>query len=352
MFFDLVAAIFAGIMIMGFIVYPLLTLLLSKKYNLPTKKDIPKISILIPAHNEEKVIEGKIKNTLNIDYPRDRLEIIVIDSNSTDKTYELASKFPVKLLRAPLGKVNAINQGLNYSKSEIIVITDADITLSKNSLKSMVSHLNGDIGAVGGYVIPEPSFIKGKQEYRIADWKLRYAEGKIDSACNLDGKLVMFKKNLLMQYPQNALTDDYIMTFIIRQKGFRLVVDRDAEVYETMPKKISDEIIQFRRYAKDIMYTNFKNLNFLFNPKYKYYGLMTFPFRRFFPVFYPIFLAYLLIYSYNFFSYLPLILLLAGLSALLIFKKIMLIQMYSIILAYFDLFKRDMQGGKWEKVQR
>jgi len=350
MFFSILFFILIFIMFFGIFLYPKITYSIKKK--IPNKiKNLPEVTILIPAYNEEKLIANKIKNTLSIDYPQKKMEIVVIDNGSTDNTSRIVKRFPVTLLKCEKGKIRALNKGIEYAKTDLIVMTDADVDIDKKAIRSMVSYLTGDIGAVGGYVVPKSkSFIKDKEIYKNEDWKLRYEESLIDSVCNLDGKLTAFRKFILPKFPEDSLTDDYSMTFLIRKKGYRSLIDKSAKVYEVLPDNLSDEIKQFKRYATDVFITNLKNINFLFNYKYGYFGMMTFPFRRFFPLFYPMFIMYILIYLYFINPYISLFLLVGGFFILLFFKRLILIQITAVMLSYFSLFKnKSLTGGKWEK---
>jgi glycosyltransferase involved in cell wall biosynthesis len=97
------------------------------------------ISIVVPVHNEERLIEGCIRSLLELDYPRDRYEIIVVDNNSTDRSREIVRRFPrVKLLREPeQGDFAARNRGLRESRGEIIAFTDSDTAPFRDWLKQI-----------------------------------------------------------------------------------------------------------------------------------------------------------------------------------------------------------------------
>ncbi|MFS0554907.1 glycosyltransferase family 2 protein [Brevibacillus sp. 179-C9.3 HS] len=126
------------------------------------QQPLPKVSVLIPAHNEEVVIERTIKAMLRLDYPKDKLEIVVINDNSRDRTGEIAdeyaSKYPyvkvvhTKLPHAGKGKSGALNQGLAHSTGEVIVVYDADNTPERKAVYYLVLALLNDpkAGAVVG----------------------------------------------------------------------------------------------------------------------------------------------------------------------------------------------------------
>lgn len=358
MFFNFLFFIFVAIILFGEFVYPKIIFLLPKR---PSKKSetMPDITVLIPVYNEEKNIADKIKNTLSLDYPADKREIVVINNGSSDKTYEIARQFPVTLLESENGKIKALNKGIKYAKTDVIVITDADIQLGPESIKNAVSYLNNDTGAVSGYVVAkadETELMKEKEKYKKRDWELRYQESLIDSVCNLDGKFLVFKKSVFYDFSKDAIVDDYFMTFKIREKGYRLLVDKSTEVYEKLEGSAKEEFRQFKRYAISSLVINFKNIKFLFNPRYGYFGLLTFPFRRFFPVLYPIFLSYIAIFLII--HYPPVILFfLVTFAFLCFYKRLMVIQLFAVFLSYADLviglFKRnDLRFGKWTTVRK
>lgn len=367
MFFEILFFIIIFIFVFGEFLYPKIIFLLPPNPVKKSETTMPNITILIPAYNEERAIADKIKNTLALNYPENKREIVVIDNGSSDKTYEIASRFPVTLLKSERGKLQALNRGINYAKTEAIAITDADVELSEDSIKSAVSYLSEKIGAVGGYIVAEAeeknSLMREKEKYKKKDWELRYQESMIDSVCNLDGKFLIFRKSIFPGFPENALVDDYFMTFNIRVRGYRLIIDKSAKVHEKLEGNWEKEIEQFKRYAMSALIINFKNIKFLFNPKYGYFGLLTFPFRRFFPVLYPVFMLYIIIFllfaslstiskldAFAAMLVLGVIALIILLAAIFLFlrKKLQLVQLSAVFMSYLSLLKvNNLKFGQW-----
>jgi cellulose synthase/poly-beta-1,6-N-acetylglucosamine synthase-like glycosyltransferase len=121
----------------------------------PDVKSYPKISVIIPAYNEEKVIANTIEGLLETKYPKK--EIIFVDDGSKDKTLEIASHYKDKikvLHKENGGKATAINYGVLYSTGEIIVIVDADTIIGRQSLKEIVKgfEINEHVAAVAGNI--------------------------------------------------------------------------------------------------------------------------------------------------------------------------------------------------------
>lgn len=101
----------------------------------------PTISIIVPAYNEEVYIQRRIENLLGLDYPKDKLEIVIVDDGSIDKTYEIARQYPVKIIRINhSGPAKAKNVGLEHATGELVSIQDAnDFTLDKDYLKKIAT---------------------------------------------------------------------------------------------------------------------------------------------------------------------------------------------------------------------
>jgi len=110
------------------------------------------ISIVVPTRNEEKNIDACLKSILNLDFPKDKYEILVIDGMSTDRTVEIASKYPVRIIENPMYKIGpAHNIGIKDAEGDIIVFTDADVNVDTHFLKFLIEHFSSpDVGCVIG----------------------------------------------------------------------------------------------------------------------------------------------------------------------------------------------------------
>ena len=330
------------------LIYPLITKILSKNKTIKLNNKTPKITVIVPVLNEEKNIKNKLKNLLT-QYRRKLMKIFVIDNGSTDKTVKIAKKFPVIILTSEKGKIKAINKGLSHAKTEIIILTDADTIMEKNAIKQLVNSFNSNIGAVNAYAVLRPNnkfYSNGKLSYHKADWNLRYNESLIDSACSLDGKLVAFKKSIVNHLSENFLCDDFLLTMLIREKGYRCIVNKNAVVYESSPSNLKEEFKQIRRRNAIGFIVVLNYLKFLFNPKYKYFSF-TFTFRRFFAFFLPLLLLYPVVYialaSFKLFLFLiPLI------ALSIIILNYTAIQLIGLCLLWYDLLTRNFE---WRKIK-
>lgn len=357
MFPEVLFAISAALLFSVTVGYGSAVNILSRNLKLERKFQTPKITVIIPTYNEEKFIRKKLENIFAQDYPKQKMEVIVADA-STDSTAEIAKEFPVKIIRAPRGKINQINEALKIARNDFVVLTDADVILDKNAIKSALSLLHGKNGAVTGFkklFHKNIFYFAGKEAYHEKDWNLRYKEGLIDSCCGLDGELIVFRKSLAEKIPLDAYVDDFEMTFMIRKKGYRCIVDKGALFYENPASGLKEEIKQMRRRTLHSIFTVFRHLDFLFNKKYGFFGMATLPFRRFLIFFSPFLLAYIMLYIALVSPALVAALLLAYGVAALVSKKVFYnsVMLLSITLAWLDIaLGRTKKGARWEKNKR
>lgn len=165
----------------------------------------PNVSIIIPCYNEEKVIEKKLKNTLELEHPKEKFQIMVVDSASTDRTREIVEKFKDKGVELVTqnerkGKGSGINFALNFVKNDIVIITDANAYLNKDAIKHLVKHLSDPkIGIVGGKKFAKKVYSVAESEgtdflNKYEDFLLLH-ENIVDSSVNFGGKFLQCGKN-------------------------------------------------------------------------------------------------------------------------------------------------------------
>jgi len=227
--------------------YPLvlfvLGIFLEKK---PEKKEIfPSISLLIPAYNEEKVIQKKIENSLELDYPKDKLEIIVA-SESNDKTNEIVKNYEqkgVKLFVYPgrEGKQYTIYRTIPHCKGEIIVLTDANGIFQKDALKKLVRNFaDKRIGCVSGllrYVnILKYSFGESEGIYWKYESFLKKLESNIFSLLGVNGSIYAIRRELYKPI-SSYRGDDFDLPIRVILQGYGVILEPEAiseeEIYST-----------------------------------------------------------------------------------------------------------------------
>ncbi|MCX8056422.1 MAG: glycosyltransferase family 2 protein [Ignavibacteria bacterium] len=218
---------------------------------LKVKEFTPSVSMLVAAYNEEKFIEKKILNCLQLDYPVEKIEFIFVTDGSTDKTPQIIEKYStenshIKLLHQPTreGKLKAIQRALNFAKGEIIVFSDANSMYNRDAIKHLVKHFQFEkVGCVAGEkrVISQ----EGKTEAESIYWKyesfLKKLDSEIYSIVGAAGEIFAIRKNLIDKIPDNVINEDFVLTMNVASKGYRVVYEPNAYSIETPTKSIFEE---------------------------------------------------------------------------------------------------------------
>ena len=232
--------------------YPALVFMLGVIRNRKVKKSPyePHITILIAAYNEEKSIEATIKNKLNLDYPKDKLEIIVISDSSSDGTDEIVNQYEsrgVKLLRQEprAGKTAALNIAVPKAKGEILVFSDANSLYETDVLNKLVRNFSDqNVGYVTGkmiYTNPDGTAIgDGCTTYMKYENFLRNFETKAGSIVGVDGGIDAIRKSLYrpMHHTQQP---DFVLPLRVVEQGYRVVYEPEAILEEKSLKSPKDE---------------------------------------------------------------------------------------------------------------
>jgi cellulose synthase/poly-beta-1,6-N-acetylglucosamine synthase-like glycosyltransferase len=260
---------------------------LPKAFALPpitsTDEELPRISIVVPTFNEEEIISNKLNDLMAVNYPSDKLEIIVVDS-STDRTAGLVSahagRFHLRLIREEerRGEATALNLGYSSAKGEIVVKSDCDATSDDTQLlRKLVSHFNDT--RIGGVSCLYTSSYESRTEsgYRGILQRLQCGESAVDSTVIAHGPFVGFRKNLLRPISPDSAADDTELFVAVRRRGYRCVVDERIIFKEIRPANTKEALAQRSRRAHGIMRVLFSNIDLLFNRTYGKYGMMIFP---------------------------------------------------------------------------
>lgn len=254
------------------------------KYN----KQLPSVTIMVPAHNEERVIYSTLSRILKLNYPERLIQIIVINDFSKDNTGEEIEKikrdFPnrdVNVITTDLnnggkGKANALNLGLKQAKGEWICVFDADAVPEPNTLKFLVlkSFENADYAAVFGRnkarnrnrnLLTKFINIELVASQRI----LNPGKWHLLQLGQIPGTNFIINKSVLKRvggWDTRAITEDTDLGFSLMRKNYLIAYESRAEAYQQEPEKLSVFINQRTRWAKGNLYVLFKNLNVIISP--------------------------------------------------------------------------------------
>ncbi len=283
-----------------FLGYPLCMALIYIRSKRPSSdKDYsyqPFITIIVPAYNEEKLIERRIENLLSLDYPKDRIEIIVVSSGSTDNTSKIAGNFEGNSSNiivldegARKGKASAINFGKSYARGEVILVTDANTIFSANALKEMVTHLKyPEIGAVGGRFVlsnVDSDLVHASSYYWEIESLMRRGESALDSACLFHGEINAWRKDII-DADTASLAEDLDMAIGIRRQGCKIAYEPDAVAYEAGPTSKREQIVQKKRAVIGTIQSFFKHKRYLWLPGDRYSAFI-FPSHKTLQIFSP-----------------------------------------------------------------
>ncbi len=238
------------------------------KKNYDNFNEYKKISLLIAAYNEELFINEKIKNTKELDYPKDKLNVIFITDGSNDKTPEIISahkEFIHLHLPERSGKIHAMHRGVLQSDTEIIVFCDANTYLNKDSLKH-ISHAFQDpkVGCVSG----EKRVLSDKKDSAAPAgegfyWKYESFVKNIDSeiytAVGAAGELFAVRRELYGEIPSDTILDDFLITLSIVKKGYRIKYEPKATASEYGSVNVKEEMKRKYRIAAGCFQVLFRN---------------------------------------------------------------------------------------------
>lgn len=231
---------------------------------------LPLISVLIAAFNEEEVIASKIESVLENNYPPDRIEILVGSDASTDSTNEVLEKLKgenkglrIFLFKERTGKPGVVNRLVEESRGEILVITDANVMLDKNTLREMIgSFVQPGIGLVDSRMIntrlKKDGISRQEKFYISREVRIKHNESLIwGTMMGPFGGCYAVRKSLYRPVPVNFLVDDFYINMAVLQQGFKCISNIEAKVYEDVSNNLQEE---FRR-KKRIAAGNFQNLS-------------------------------------------------------------------------------------------
>lgn len=258
--FIIVASLFwlaLFLFIHGFILFPRLTLLLGKVLKKEIKRDLdyePHISLFIPAYNEELVIAKKIENVVSLDYPKDKLEILICSDCSDDRTGEIVNSYLEKYpqitfndYRERSGKTGMINKAIPNAKGEIMVMTDANTMYEHDALRKIVSSFSSDdisavLGEVQLFVPEEGTGLEKEVNYRAFEAKIKYIEGLFGAGMGAFGGFYAFRKRDFVPLPDNAYSnDDFLIPARMVAQGKKVTFDNEAISHEETGTTVDEE---------------------------------------------------------------------------------------------------------------
>jgi cellulose synthase/poly-beta-1,6-N-acetylglucosamine synthase-like glycosyltransferase len=232
--------------------YPLFlyiySILKENKYKVHNDSLFPSVTLLISAYNEENTIEDKILNSLELNYAKELLEIVVVSDGSNDRTNEIVNKYTDKgvILRhyeGRMGKTNCLNKSIPLAKGDIIVFSDANSIYDKDAVKNLVKNFNNEkIGFVTGHTkyIWKDNNLGSVGIYTRIENLTKKLESKIGSCVGADGAIFAIRKKLYVPLKPYDI-NDFVIPLNIIQQGFRGIFEENAFCHEKTSLDQQDE---------------------------------------------------------------------------------------------------------------
>ena len=243
----------AGILFYVYVGYPLLLALIASFVRREKAEPgyAPMLSILIAAYNEEAGIARKLEQTLALDYPADKMEILVLSDGSTDRTDEIVKSYPdprVRLLRMEprRGKTHAQNRGVREARGEVLIFSDATTVYHPMALRYLAAN----------YADPRVAAASGRYQYfdprgnsptglgTIAFWNyencIKMMQSRIRTISGCCGCIYSVRKDAYTELPADVISD-LVQPLWVLQKGFRVAFEDRALAYEETTQTASEE---------------------------------------------------------------------------------------------------------------
>jgi len=230
----------------------------TKQLVLPLDDALPEVTLLICAYNEQDVVDIKMKNTRELDYPQEKLHIMWVTDGSTDNTNEFLRQYPeVDIVYTPerKGKTAALNHGISQISTPITVMTDANTMLNCQAVREIIRcFMDPQVACVAGEkrVLArneEQIAAKGEGLYWRYESTLKKLDSEFYSAMGAAGELNAIRTKLYQPMPENTLLDDFVMSMRLVDQGYRIAYTSDAYAMEYGSANLEEEAKRKRRIA-------------------------------------------------------------------------------------------------------
>ena len=229
-----------------------------KQIELPEDSQLPDVAFMVCAYNEQDVVEMKMQNIHELDYPKDKLHVVWVTDGSSDNTNEYLKAYPeVEVIYSPerRGKTAALNHGLSMVTSDITVMTDANTMVNREAIREIVRCMQDPkVACVAG-----EKRVMSRHEGEIAAegeglyWKYESALKRLDSelysAMGAAGELNAIRTHLYEKMSETALLDDFVMSMKMVEQGYKITYTSEAYAMEYGSANLEEESKRKRRIA-------------------------------------------------------------------------------------------------------
>lgn len=213
-------------------------------------EELPDVTLVVAAYNEESCIEAKLVNTLNLDYPKDKLSVFVVTDGSTDNTPATVKKFrAVRLFHENQrkGKIHAVNRIMKHVITPIVIFSDANTLLNREAIRLLVRHYRNP--AVGG-VAGEKRIYRNHEDNASGSgegfyWKyesfLKRKDAEVYSVVGAAGELFSIRTSLYEEPSEDMIIEDFYLSLRVCAKGYRFMYEPDAYAVESGSASVEEE---------------------------------------------------------------------------------------------------------------
>jgi len=241
----------------------------------------PDVCLFVTAFNEKDYVKQKVENSFSLDYPKEKIQYLWITDGSDDGTPDLLKNYDsleVHHLPERRGKMHAMNRGVKFVKAPIIIFSDTNTILGKNSIREIVAKFSNEkTGCVAGekrIIEKDADAAAGAGEglyWKMESW-VKKMDAELNSAVGAVGELFAIRTQLFEDVETDTILDDFMISLRIAQKGYKIAYSPNAYAEETASLNVSEELKRKIRIAAGGIQTIFR-LKSLLNPFR--YGLLS-----------------------------------------------------------------------------
>jgi cellulose synthase/poly-beta-1,6-N-acetylglucosamine synthase-like glycosyltransferase len=254
MFIDVMFVTLVALAAYPYVGYPILLYLLTRRHPdplPPADGTTPSVTIIVSAYNESEVIADKVNNLQEIDYPRERLKVVIGSDGSSDGTVSIAraavrDEFPIEILdlQPRRGKAAILGELVAQTDSEVVVLSDANTYFEPKAVARLARWFaDPSVGCVCGLMdlVPLPGGSQAEQRYwRFETW-LKKLENRVGAVLGANGGIYAFRHAAYEPLQEDAITDDFLLPMLIRMRGHRIIFDPTAVAQEETAPTILHE---------------------------------------------------------------------------------------------------------------
>lgn len=213
-------------------------------------QELPTCTLIVAAFNEQDFIEEKINNTLALNYPDGKLQLIFVTDGSTDRTPEIVACYTqIHLMHSSdrKGKIAAVHRAMEHVDTDLVVFTDANTFLNADALFHLCKHYADEgIGGVAGekkvYADKHADATAGEGIYWKYESKLKEWDSELHTVVGAAGELYSIRRSLYQPVPKESILDDFMISMRIAEKGYRIKYEPKAFAQETSSANIGEEL--------------------------------------------------------------------------------------------------------------